>query len=79
MRPYTIVLPEPNIDSDLGLCCGVQPLNVGFRNTLSNNKLWLLYYKFLALREFGLNHTRSIYFYILQNLLKQVKLRQWDE
>ena len=37
MRPYTIVLPEPNIDSDLGLCCGVQTLNVGLSDhTLSN-------------------------------------------
>jgi len=58
VRPYTIVLPEPNIDSDLGLCCGVQLFNVGFRDTLSSNKLWLLYYKFLAFKEFGLNHIR---------------------
>jgi hypothetical protein len=26
VRPYTIVLPEPNIDSDQGLFGGVEPL-----------------------------------------------------
>ena len=28
MRSDLVVLPEPNIDSDLGLPCGVEPLSV---------------------------------------------------
>ncbi len=28
MRPDTVVLPKPHIDSDLGLSCGVEPFCV---------------------------------------------------
>ena len=28
MRSDLVVLPEPNIDSDLGLSCGVEPFSV---------------------------------------------------
>ena len=28
MRSDAVVLPEPNIDSDLGLSCGVEPFSV---------------------------------------------------
>lgn len=51
--------------------------NVGFNRTLSSNKLKMPYYKFLALRDFGLNFPVTLYFfsvYIYRNLIKYVKI-----
>lgn len=50
--------------------------NVGFQKTLSSNKMKMPYYKFLALRDFGLSFPAVAYFfvfYVFKNIVRRVK------
>lgn len=62
-----------------GLFCSdiILEYSVGFHETLSSNKLKMPYYKFLALRDFGLNYPVTLYFflfYLYRSLVKYIKL-----
>ena len=50
--------------------------NVGFQKTLSSNKLKMPYYKFLALKDFGLSYPAVAYFFIFyafKNIARRIK------
>ena len=50
--------------------------NIGFRKTLSSNKLRMPKYKYLALRDFGLSRLESFYYlcwYFHENFWKLIK------
>lgn len=50
--------------------------NVGFRKTLSSNKMRMPKYKYLALRDFGLSRLESFYYlcwYFYENFRKLIK------